>query len=568
MYKNLFTQCLFFAMLCTVTIFTTQSLTAQCTNTTQYPSNSVTADNGGGVVTINTCNYLEEYSVITGLAAGNDYEFTVSGYITVYQDGALLGHGDSPVTVTAASAGDIEVHWNVDAACATASACVETTVQCTNCSALPLPACSANEMAVSTDPTCGFAPWTLSWDAAADATSYKVSVGSAPGLTDLVAPTDVGSVLMINLNVGLSTDYYWMVVPTNSTGDATGCAEQMFTTGPQGTCYCVSSYSNTSDDWISNVKLGTIDNASASVGYEDYTAVSTDLEVGGSYTMEVSVGMPTGYDQYVSVYIDWNQDYIFDEAPVELGFCNAGGGCMVTGTIEVPANAPLGSTTMRVIENYNAVAGDPCINAQYGETEDYSINVVAAAAACDTPVNIAHSLVGPARCDITWDAVPGALRYDVHYRVSGSGPTGWVRSGALNNSKSLHFLAENTVYDYIVRATCDGTWDFATASAIRRFNTGNIPAAARQNMFVENVLNISPNPARESIQVDYAVSTVSDVNISIVDMMGKVIFNKQLSNVEGNQTETIDVSDLGQGYYMLVMQSGENKMVKKFATIR
>ncbi len=107
---------------------------AQCTNSTQYPGNSVVPDATGLVTSITTCSYQTEYSRITGITAFTGYQFTISdgSYITVHQgtfNGPVLGHGPSPLTVTALSGEDLFAHWNISAACGTASSCLATTVR-------------------------------------------------------------------------------------------------------------------------------------------------------------------------------------------------------------------------------------------------------------------------------------------------------------------------------------------------------------------------------------------------------------------------------------------------------
>ena len=107
-----------------------------CENATQYPSTSVTVDAGGSVTTINTLNYEEEYSVITGITSGNYYEVTSSnggGFITIREgavDGTVIASGFSPLQFTASSTSDVYIHWNLDAACNTDnSTFITTTIQ-------------------------------------------------------------------------------------------------------------------------------------------------------------------------------------------------------------------------------------------------------------------------------------------------------------------------------------------------------------------------------------------------------------------------------------------------------
>lgn len=106
----------------------------QCTNTALYPANAITPDPTGLVTAITGCSYQTEYSRITGIVDATNYAFTINdgSYITVRQgtfNGPVLGHGLSPLTVQAAGAGDLYAHWNVNAACSTATVCRATTVQ-------------------------------------------------------------------------------------------------------------------------------------------------------------------------------------------------------------------------------------------------------------------------------------------------------------------------------------------------------------------------------------------------------------------------------------------------------
>jgi len=88
-----------------------------------YPASPITPDAGGAVTTITTDQYVgSEYSVITGVQASSNYEFThaAGSYITVRVgavDGPVLGAGFSPLQVAAVTTDDLYVHWTVDEFC-------------------------------------------------------------------------------------------------------------------------------------------------------------------------------------------------------------------------------------------------------------------------------------------------------------------------------------------------------------------------------------------------------------------------------------------------------------------
>ncbi len=141
--------------------------------------------------------------------------------------------------------------------------------------------------------------------------------------------------------------------------------------------YCeVEGGSTEYDEYITNVQFNGIDRDSGDDdGYADHTdSVSDPVEPGESY--ELSVTMSTGgYENYASVVIDWAQDYELENEEV----IQIGGGeedpLTVTTEITVPEDAESGQTRMRVMQSYQEYHMDPCENQEYGETEDYTVEI-------------------------------------------------------------------------------------------------------------------------------------------------------------------------------------------------
>ena len=151
---------------------------------------------------------------------------------------------------------------------------------------------------------------------------------------------------------------------------STGCG------GTITASYCSAKGTNTSYEWISNVKLGTINNSTTgSGGYADYTSISTDLVLGSSYTLSLTPAYSgTVYTEYFKVYIDYNNDKDFDDSG-ELVYTSAGTTSTVSASITIPTTAVKAKTRMRVIMKDGSISG-PCEQFTYGEVEDYSVNLV------------------------------------------------------------------------------------------------------------------------------------------------------------------------------------------------
>ncbi len=148
--------------------------------------------------------------------------------------------------------------------------------------------------------------------------------------------------------------------------------------------YCASSGNTSYQTSITLVSLGSINNVTAKpAGYNDYTAQSTNLVRGSTYSLSVKVNTDGNYRVYATAWIDWNGDSDFNDSGESYDLGNAknttnGATSSSPLSITVPANAVIGTTRMRVSAKYQSAAG-VCDTGFDGEVEDYSLYV------CDLP---------------------------------------------------------------------------------------------------------------------------------------------------------------------------------------
>ncbi|MEO5946055.1 MAG: choice-of-anchor J domain-containing protein [Chitinophagaceae bacterium] len=260
---------------------------------------------------------------------------------------------------------------------------------------------------------------------------------------------------------------------------------------PQTNCYCLpASASDCSfDDAITNVKLATLNNSSACTtgGYADYTALAApNVIAGGANPMSVTIA-PGGNDN-IAVWIDYNQNGIFDAAEY-TNFGNTPGGT-VTNNIIVPPTALLGITRMRVRVRYSTAitSGQACTGFVYGETEDYKVNIVPCVPIQITSVPVSTTLNCGAIASFTVTATGSLPVYSWQFRTSTTGSwqtitNGGPYSGATTATLTIDPAAVSmTGYQYraLVAGACSGV-DFTSPPATLTVN----PA----------VVTITPSPA-------------------------------------------------------------------------
>ena len=142
--------------------------------------------------------------------------------------------------------------------------------------------------------------------------------------------------------------------------------------------YCIPTSNCTVGDEIDDFSFNTINQTGTGCsnnGYANYLAYSTTLLAGGLYTMS----MNTHYsNQFVSVWIDFNNDTIFDNLTerVLFDFNLVSTNISYSTDILIPSGSNLGSHRMRVRAHWSASCNDPCIAYSYGETHDYTVIIV------------------------------------------------------------------------------------------------------------------------------------------------------------------------------------------------
>lgn len=227
-----------------------------------------------------------------------------------------------------------------------------------------------------------------------------------------------------------------------------------FTLKTQAQCtYCTASTSY-EDEYISRVVVGDIDNSTGwTSGVDDYSGkLGTSMQVNQSYTIKVYNGPYYYSSDYVSVFIDWNQDCTLNGTGETYTLSTSDGGKTYSGSILVPSSALGGTTRMRVRMTY-ASTPSPCGSSYYGDVEDYYVTVVLPA-----PDAGVANVIPPTYpyLEGTWpvsmvlgsygDAAVASCT--IHWSVNGAEQTPYNWSGTLKKDQTTQILLGNYPFLY------------------------------------------------------------------------------------------------------------------------
>lgn len=310
---------------------------------------------------------------------------------------------------------------------------------------------------------------TLNWSAVAGATydvryrqtgtstwTTQASSGASASLTGLTPLTQYEAQVRSKCSDGSNSSYSSSV---------------NFTTTEVQLNYCASNGNNTSDEYISRVQIGTIDNSTgaSSGGYGDFTGQSTNLAKNASATIIVTpTWTGTVYNEAYSVWIDYNKDGDFTDAGEQVWTQSATQTTPVSGSFTVPSSAVEGNTRMRVSMKYNGIPTS-CESFQYGEVEDYTVNITGSAGdtqAPSVPTNLSASNVTQTSLTLSWTASTdnvGVTGYDVYQGGTNIG-------SVTGTTANVTGLSAGTSYSFTVRAK-DAAGNVSAASAALNVTT-------------------------------------------------------------------------------------------------
>lgn len=232
---------------------------------------------------------------------------------------------------------------------------------------------------------------------------YEVTVNGAVVATETYAPL-LASGISVNINVPTLVDLsafdtFDICAKTLLPADEDTSNDEFCKTTLHLNCIPTTTSLTTpcSSDGIKQFVLGTINvddggagcntDPGAPTGYSNRTDLETDLDRRAGFNMHTLQASTRWNDERIKVWIDLNDNGLFTDAGEEVlnQTFTITNGTLETFSITVPTGTTLGSKLLRA-RAFDASADQattgPCDNVVFGETQDYTINIIDPTATC------------------------------------------------------------------------------------------------------------------------------------------------------------------------------------------
>jgi len=172
--------------------------------------------------------------------------------------------------------------------------------------------------------------------------------------------------------------------------------------------YCIPQPLNgtISGDYIDGVTFGSIENletgSPGGVPYNDYTNLSANLERGRTYELTVQAET-SGANGSIAAWIDFNGNNSQDDEGERIMHISSDESSQeITVQVYIPEDASLGLTVLRVRNSADPDLFSSCEAVNYGETEDYGINIIQTVQVYNPVPEFTATLDDDGNVDLNW----------------------------------------------------------------------------------------------------------------------------------------------------------------------
>ncbi len=381
--------------------------------------------------------------------------------------------------------------------------------------------------------------------------------------------TSLNEVTIENLE---ACSFYEFRLQTNCDTSETGFSEIIvFRTRNCGNCidldYCDASSLNSSEEFIDSLRVGALTNYSGNNGgyafFEDSTATYI---AGQSYEVFLRPGFANqnSFDEQFRIWIDVNQDGTFDNNELLLDTILLDENEFVLDSITFPFDAKRGNTRMRIsmafTEELFPTDQDPCGAVEFGEVEDYCINIIRDDNSCPPVDTVLFDAINFTGAFMYWRQADGAIAYTYRYKEVGT--LEYSEFATVDTFAPIDELTKCTEYEVQIRTVClEDTTSYGTIYVLKT----DCDVAVKDVSELLSSFEIFPNPTTDYADIRVDSKSSGEHVLSLFSSQGVMLHTRKLY-INQNQSAQIRLDEVDQyppGLYFVVIEKDGVQATKK-----
>ncbi len=304
-------------------------------------------------------------------------------------------------------------------------------------------------------------------------------------------------------------------------------------------------------DYIDGVSFGEIENqgtgSQGGPAYNNYTSMSANCERDRAYELTIQAET-SGTDGSIAAWIDFNGDKDFDDEGEQIVHITSPESSQeITFLVNIPDDAALGLTLLRIRNSSDGDLFASCAAVDYGETEDYGINITETIQIYNPVPEFSTTLLEEGNVELNWIVPenPGKANTEGFEKSSWPPQGGWevkqstTLDGTLTDPAGDTWMQYNEDMDYVY----NGAFSALSPSSAMDFNWLITPEVQLYgNDDINFMLNYSSDPSGYSkfyvlVYADEAWTTILEytddvtmyndfeerVTVGLNDYAGKVV---------------------------------------------
>ena len=182
--------------------------------------------------------------------------------------------------------------------------------------------------------------------------------------------------------------------------------------------------------------------------------------------------------------------------------------------------------------------------------------------------------IDTAALELTVDLIGSSaawLRCEVQVRESLDTTGSWRRARLTGTSILVNLtsnLDQQTDYDLRSRCACALPPDALDVSPFSPTASFSTPEVGSRMGVEATTFKVFPNPVVNTMAIDYISDFDAEIEVSVIDMAGRVVVQQQNNVLSGANAINLDLSSLENGNYFVSVSNGTTEKVQPFSVAR